>query len=594
MTSNDDQRLFDFFTLNSCISQERKLFYIATPKVACTSLKWWFAELEGVAEDVRQLKTSSESDPELVIHDSLRVVAPQTCLHSPEQLQEIKADGYFSFALVRNPYKRVFSAWQSKILLREPLQIGPYLGQAFVEFAIETMNDVAAAFECFLEYLNTYEIDDFKDWHWTPQYDLLQPQLFPYTVVSKIEDTSRLNDALRTQLGDAYVNPFTTSRANESLIPYLPEFISSRSKELIDRLYAKDFETYGYQQKLPPAKEKFSQAHLTLALKGIDLLRGRHLRIGEMRLSNNAQFSALLKDKEWLAEQRKIWMSVCREKEAELVNLQSYCAGEVEKLEAAHAELEQLRPELTQSNVSLAHSNAELQQSNSELQRSNAELAQVTAELTKSSGELAHTKAELTQSGSRLAQVEAELAHSGGELAHAQAELTQFGSELAQVQAELAQSGSELAQVHAELAQSGSELAQSNAELASSNSELAQSSAALAHSNAELQRSNEELARLNVKLARSDSDLAQANLELAKSQLELLHTNKDLAELNAHLEWSTAALQETRDYVASLTSELEAHALKHRRYLSVYRFFESGLVNRLRRAGQFLKGRKGE
>ena len=86
MTSTDDQLLLDFLTWNSCVSQERKLFYVATPKVACTSLKWWFAELEGVAEAVRQLKTSSETDPELVIHDSLNIVAPQLSLRSQEQL----------------------------------------------------------------------------------------------------------------------------------------------------------------------------------------------------------------------------------------------------------------------------------------------------------------------------------------------------------------------------------------------------------------------------------------------------------------------------------------------------------------------------
>ena len=73
MTSSDHQRLLDYFSWNSCVSDERKLLYIATPKVACTSLKWWFAELEGVAEAVKQLKISSETDPELVIHVSLAV-----------------------------------------------------------------------------------------------------------------------------------------------------------------------------------------------------------------------------------------------------------------------------------------------------------------------------------------------------------------------------------------------------------------------------------------------------------------------------------------------------------------------------------------
>ncbi|CAI8959657.1 Chromosome partition protein Smc [Pseudomonas sp. IT-232MI5] len=573
MTSNDDQRLLDFLTWNSCVSQERKLFYVATPKVACTSLKWWFAEMEGVAEAIRQLKTSSETDPELVIHDSLQVAAPQLCLRSPEQLEEIKADGFFSFALVRNPYKRLFSAWQSKILLREPYQIEPYLGQAFVECPVETMLDVAAAFECFLEYLNTYEIDDFKDWHWAPQYDLLKPQLFPYTVVSKIEDTSALNDALRAHLGDAYVNPFTTSKANESLIPYLPEFISPRAKALIDRLYAKDFEVYGYSTELPPAKEKFSQEHLTLALKGIELLRGRHARIGEMRQQCRAEFSALLKDKEWLAEQRENWMAVCKEKETELVNLQGFCAGEVEKFEMARAELEQLKLELAQSNAALAQANSEIGQSNAELAKRNAEGARL--------------EAELAEAASQANQLKSELAATAADVERLNSELVQVTADWVQVKSELVQANSFLVQVKSELVQANSVLAQSKSDLAQSNSELAQS-------NSELARLKADLARSNTELAQSGNDLTRSNSELAMSNAELARSNTDLAQSNAQLEWSRAELEKLKLNVGSLISEREAFALKHKRYLAAYRFVEAGLVSRLRKAGRLVKGRKGE
>ncbi|WP_311882306.1 MULTISPECIES: sulfotransferase family 2 domain-containing protein [unclassified Pseudomonas] len=328
MTSSDDQRLLDYFSWNSCVSDERKLFYVATPKVACTSVKWWFAELEGVVQAVQQAKSSSETDPELAIHDTLLAVAPGMFVRSPERLAQIKADGYFSFALVRNPYKRIFSAWQSKILLREPLQIVPYEGQDFVEHPIELMSDVTGAFECFLEYLYVHERDDFKDCHWTPQYDLLQPALFPYSAVSKIEDTAALDAALRAHLAEAYVSPFTTARANESMIPYLPEFISPRSKELIEELYSRDFEEYGYSKVIPPAKESFSQEQLTVALKGVELLRGRHQRMGEMRQCLNEQMADLLKDKEWLVGDRDTWAAFAKSKEEQIYAIEAHCSAQ--------------------------------------------------------------------------------------------------------------------------------------------------------------------------------------------------------------------------------------------------------------------------
>ena len=566
MTSTDDQLLPDFLTWNSCVSQERKLFYVATPKVACTSLKWWFAELEGVAEAVRQLKTSSETDPELVIHDSLNIVAPQLSLHSQEQLQEIKTGGFFSFALVRNPYKRLFSAWQSKILLREPLQIEAYLDQAFVACPVETMLDVAAAFECFLEYLNTYEAGDFQDWHWAPQYELLKPQLFPYSAVSKIEDTGGLNEALRAHLGDAYVNPFTSSKANESLIPYLPEFISPRSKALIELLYADDFEFFDYSTELPPAKEQFSQENLTLALKGIELLRGRHLRIAEMRQHCSAEFSALLKDKDWLVGQRDTWMAVCKEKETELVELQGYCAGEAQRLEMTHAELERLKVEIAQTNVALAHSNNELQHANQELAKSVVESKQIEAELAKSVVE--------------NRQIEAELAKRNAEAAILQTELAEIKSDVSRLMFELEQANADCVQSKYELAQTNSMLAQSNSDLAQSNSELA--------------RLKSDLARSTIELAQSGSELAQSNSELVNSNSELARSNSELAQSNAQLDWSKNELIRLQQTISSMIFEQEAFALRHKRYLSFHRFVESGLVNRLRKAGRLLKGRKGE
>ena len=580
MTSTDDQLLLDFLTWNSCVSQERKLFYVATPKVACTSLKWWFAELEGVAEAVRQLKTSSETDPELVIHDSLNIVAPQLSLRSQEQLQEIKTGGFFSFALVRNPYKRLFSAWQSKILLREPLQIEAYLDQAFVACPVETMLDVAAAFECFLEYLNTYEAGDFQDWHWAPQYELLKPQLFPYSAVSKIEDTGGLNEALRAHLGDAYVNPFTSSKANESLIPYLPEFISPRSKALIELLYADDFEFFDYSTELPPAKEQFSQENLTLALKGIELLRGRHLRIAEMRQHCSAEFSALLKDKEWLVGQRDTWMAVCKEKETELVELQGYCAGEAQRLEMAHAELERLKVEIAQTNVALAHSNNELQHANQELAKSVVESKQIEAELAKSVVETRQIEAELAESAVESRQLAAELAKRNAEAASLQTELAEIKSDVSRLMFELEQANADCVQSKYELAQTNSMLAQSNSDLAQSNSELA--------------RLKSDLARSTIELAQSGSELAQSNSELVNSNSELARSNSELAQSNAQLDWSKNELIRLQQTISSMIFEQEAFALRHKRYLSFHRFVESGLVNRLRKAGRLLKGRKGE
>ena len=62
--------------MNGYCSERHKLFYVATPKVACTSIKWWFADLEGYTQVLREITDSAETDPDLVIHDNFHRVAP--------------------------------------------------------------------------------------------------------------------------------------------------------------------------------------------------------------------------------------------------------------------------------------------------------------------------------------------------------------------------------------------------------------------------------------------------------------------------------------------------------------------------------------
>lgn len=278
----DKENLFGYLGWNSFRSERYKLLYVATPKVACTSLKWWFAALEGHTQVLRDTADSAETDPDMVIHDTFYKVAPNVTHLTPEALLEVlTSDSYFRFAVVRNPYKRIFSAWQQKLLLREPLQIAPYLQSDFFHRPVENAADIAAAFQGFLEHLATNEAPSYWDVHWTPQAALLRPDLINYSKLVKIENAKELSQSLAEWLGAYVPNPFASRRTNESLIPYLPEFVTERSSELIRSLYAEDFETFGYDKQPPAVKETFSADQFSLAFKAIALIRGRHQRLGE-------------------------------------------------------------------------------------------------------------------------------------------------------------------------------------------------------------------------------------------------------------------------------------------------------------------------
>ncbi|WP_282410721.1 glycoside hydrolase family 99-like domain-containing protein [Pseudomonas sp. PS02303] len=277
----DKEKLLQYLRGSSYRSERYRILYVATPKVACTSLKWWFAALEGKALALREVTDSSESDPDLTIHDNFHKLAPEVLGLPPETIEDmLRSDSYFRFAVVRNPYKRIFSAWQSKLLLQEPLQVGPYTKFEFFHHPLTSSADIAAAFEGFLEHLASNEAPTYWNLHWTPQAQLLRPDLINYSSVFKIENRNELGVALTEWAGEYIPSPFAGRRTNESLIPYLTEFMTARSAELIRTLYAEDFDVFGYDREPPATKEVFSEGQFDLAFKAIKFIRGRHQRLG--------------------------------------------------------------------------------------------------------------------------------------------------------------------------------------------------------------------------------------------------------------------------------------------------------------------------
>lgn len=275
---------WDHLRWNSYVSQAHHLLYVSTPKVACTSIKWWFASLEGVSDKILSCTDSSESDPELIIHDTFNKFAPHVTGLLPEQILEpLNSNEYFRFALVRNPYKRIFSAWQSKILLREPLQVGPYKNLEFFHLPIENTQDLIRAFEAFVEHIAKFEHPNFWDHHWATQTKLLRPDLISYSLISKIEDTKALGEALFKHLGTSYRDPFSLRSANESLIPYAPELFSEKARNLVREIYRADFESFDYPAELPQSKNALSPEEFQIALKATKLIRARNQRLGEIR-----------------------------------------------------------------------------------------------------------------------------------------------------------------------------------------------------------------------------------------------------------------------------------------------------------------------
>jgi hypothetical protein len=360
---------------NSYCSRIKQILYVATPKVACTSVKWWFAELEGISKDIFDAAGSDESDPDLVIHDTFYKVAPHvTGLPLNELVEVLSLDTFFRFAVVRNPYKRVFSAWQSKLLLREPFQSQKYWDKNFFNLPVDSISNIRDAFESFLEHLATFESPRYWDIHWTPQYQLLRPDIINYSVIGKIEEVGILESLLSQHLGSDFSSPFARKRTNESLIPFHSDFISDKAVKLIRDLYGEDFRSFDYSLNLPAnSSPVISNDQMQTAISAIRMIRGRHLRLSEIKHKYLKEISQVISQREALAETLKI-----RDQENNRLR-QSVAEQEQEnnRLRQSVAEQEQENNRLCQSVAEQEQENNRLCQSVAEQEQENNRLMQI-------------------------------------------------------------------------------------------------------------------------------------------------------------------------------------------------------------------------
>jgi hypothetical protein len=426
----DDPMLWGHLAFNAVISPRCRLLYVATPKVACTGIKWWMAMLEGRSEAVAAFPDSLESSPELVVHDALPRVAPDLTGLGPEALTGPLTDHrWLRFAVVRNPFRRIFSAWQSKLLLQEPLQSEPYADLPFYARAISSAEDVREAFEGFLAHLAEHEAPStFADPHWTPQVALLRPDLIHYDLIGRIEAPTDLETLLKARLGPGVPSPFAERPINESLIPWSPDLLTARAVRLILELYAEDFAAFGYSATLPSSQRAASSAELEVALRAVSLIRGRHRRLAATRSLHLArireQEAALLRAEDlWTERQGEIARLA-----AELERARAQVQEQAAELQRAGRLWDEQQEEITRLDGELERARAQVQEQAVELQRAGRLWDEQQEEITRLGAELERARAQVQEQA-------AELQHAGRLWGEQQAEIQRLGALLAQARA---------------------------------------------------------------------------------------------------------------------------------------------------------------
>jgi hypothetical protein len=264
---------------NTYVLGNQAVLYVAVAKAACTSLKHIVAQIAGEPPFEGRGLESAEIERELIVHERGLWRTPSLADIGETAKQEVlQSRKYFRFTVVRNPFTRLFSAWQSKLLLREPLQVGPYEGHSFYQIEVRDSRDVAAGFEGFLEHVASQDWPTAND-HWARQTELAFLSDLHYTHIGKVETLSETLTALGAHL-QAPISPAKVM--NRSLIPWDDRLLTSRAVDLIRTLYDDDFRSFGYATTPPPAHRQLSDSEWKVALDAVHMLRARHQRFADI------------------------------------------------------------------------------------------------------------------------------------------------------------------------------------------------------------------------------------------------------------------------------------------------------------------------
>src|SRR5579875_127006 len=189
--------LRDHVVRRTVVLPEHRVLFLPTPKAACTSILWQLARLGGQPLERFEESGLSEVSPALTIHDMSRWESRFRFakLSVDERKAILTDDSWFRFTVVRNPASRVWSAWQSKLLLREPRFYEQWKDREWFPRIPETPAQVVEDFRKFAAALADPEIEDV---HWTLQASLLGD--LPFTHIGRTEALPATLDALTAHL----------------------------------------------------------------------------------------------------------------------------------------------------------------------------------------------------------------------------------------------------------------------------------------------------------------------------------------------------------------------------------------------------------
>lgn len=282
-----------------------KLVFVSSPKAACTATKWLLADALGIDPKLFYSSNSGETTRATTIHQERSkwpAEVPRLRDLSDEQLAEVTPEnGWFVFTTTRHPSLRLWSAWQSKLLLREPRFMSQFADEAWMPGWPATTEQIVTDWIAFVTAVAADpEQPIMRDIHFRPQTQLLGIGTTPYDRVYDTSEFAAMVKDLQVHLQrNGYEGELQPRRSNETPLPALEAAFPAKVVDAMRELFSADFAQLSYDDPRPGKLRTGEYSDDLIAAAGIIVERnerigdlGRRARRLERRLARAEELAA--------------------------------------------------------------------------------------------------------------------------------------------------------------------------------------------------------------------------------------------------------------------------------------------------------------
>jgi Sulfotransferase family len=283
----------DHVERRTVVLPEQRVLFLPMPKAGCTSVLWLLADLAGIPSETFAQSSLPEVSPALTIHDmTLWGEGHRLVDYEGDERERLLAEeGWLRFSVVRHPAPRLWSAWQSKLLLREPRFLTTFGEAPWFPRLPDEPDDLVEDFRRFVAALPGGTAEDV---HWAVQWQLAVQ--LPLTHVGRLDALDDTLALLRAHLSEDVELP-AGNEENRMALPLPPGAYDDVARRVLHEGYRDDFEHFGFAPVEPAEDEQEDAARWEDAVRPLmPMLRDmidKNTRIGQLhriaRRANSAE-----------------------------------------------------------------------------------------------------------------------------------------------------------------------------------------------------------------------------------------------------------------------------------------------------------------